>query len=166
MLQEERVYWYGHVIEACSSGLLRHGLNFSIAWCTMRLISVEKRLEAYINAEGDHSEHLLWHCLPDIPVATHYHRFFSQPQTTIHYWLFPEPPTLERIQQTFSQMKTFCNSQVGVVTFLGGVGTWIIIFSWNNANNHKYVWIIPLKMTSLDFPRKSSYIWQVRWINL
>ena len=40
-LQEERVYWYGPV-EACGSGLLRHGLNFSTAWCTMRLIGVEK----------------------------------------------------------------------------------------------------------------------------
>jgi len=37
--QEERVYWYGHV-EACGSGLLLRGLNFSTAWCTMRLISV------------------------------------------------------------------------------------------------------------------------------
>ena len=32
---------YGHV-EACGSGLLRHGLNFSTAWCTVRLISIEK----------------------------------------------------------------------------------------------------------------------------
>ena len=32
---------YGHV-EACGSGFLPHGLNFSTAWCTMRLISVEK----------------------------------------------------------------------------------------------------------------------------
>jgi len=27
---------------ACGSSLLRHGLNFSTTWCTMRLISVEK----------------------------------------------------------------------------------------------------------------------------
>ena len=32
----------------------------------------QKRLEACTNAEGGHSEHLLWHCLPDIPVATHH----------------------------------------------------------------------------------------------
>jgi len=31
----------------------------------------------------------------------------------------------ERMQQTFSQMKKFCNSQVSVVTFSGGVGKWI-----------------------------------------
>jgi len=29
-------------VEACGSGLLRHGLNFSTAWCNTRLISVEK----------------------------------------------------------------------------------------------------------------------------
>ena len=46
-----------------------------------------KRLEACINAEGDHSEHLLWHCLPDIPLATHHNRFFSEPLTTTHNWL-------------------------------------------------------------------------------
>ena len=33
-----------------------------------------KRLEACINAEGGYSKHLLWHCLPDVPVATH-HKF-------------------------------------------------------------------------------------------
>jgi len=52
------VYWYGHA-EVCGSGLLRHSLNFSTAWCTMRL-SVSTRLEACINAEGGYSEHLLW----------------------------------------------------------------------------------------------------------
>jgi len=45
------------------------------------------RLEAWINAEGGHSEHMLWHCLPDIPVATHHNRFFSEPLTTTHNWL-------------------------------------------------------------------------------
>jgi len=36
--------------------------------------SVLKKVETCIKAEGGHSEHLLWHCLPDIPVATH-HKF-------------------------------------------------------------------------------------------
>jgi len=35
-----------------------------------------KRLEACISAEGGHFEHLLWYCLPDIPVATHHNRLF------------------------------------------------------------------------------------------
>jgi len=33
-------------------------------------------------------EHLLWRYLPDIPVATHHNRFFSEPPTTTHIWLF------------------------------------------------------------------------------
>jgi len=38
------IWTMGHVV-ACSSGMLQHGLNFSTAWCTVWLISVEKRLE-------------------------------------------------------------------------------------------------------------------------
>jgi len=39
--------------------------------------SVSKKIEACVNAEHGHSEHLLWHCLPDIPVATHPNQFFQ-----------------------------------------------------------------------------------------
>ena len=90
--------------------------------------SVLKKTGSIINTEIGRSEHLLWHCLPDIPVAMHHNRF-SEPLTTTHNWLFSEPPTLERVQQTFSQMKKLCNSQVRAVTFLGGVGRWITVFS-------------------------------------
>ena len=38
-----------------------------------------------------------------------------------------------------------------------------IVFLWHNVYNQKYVWIILLKMTFLDFPRYSGYIWQARW---
>ena len=31
------------------------------------------------------------------------------------------------MQQTFSRMKKFCNAQVSVVTFSGGVGKWITV---------------------------------------
>jgi len=64
----------------------------------------QKRLEACINAEGGHSEHLLWHFLPDIPVATRHNRFFSGPPMTTHNWLSSEPATFERTQQTFGQI--------------------------------------------------------------
>jgi len=77
-------------------------------------------------------------------------------------WLFSEPPTCERTQQTFSQMKKFRNSQVSVVIFSDGVGKWIV-FVWNNVNYQKYVWIILLKLTFFDFLRYSGYIWQARW---
>jgi len=110
---------YGDV-EACGSGLLRHGLNFSTAWCTMRLICAEKKLEACINAEGGNCEHLLWHCLSDIPVATRHNLFYLESPTTTHNWLFSELPTFDRTQQTFSQMKKFSNLQVSVVTFQVG----------------------------------------------
>jgi len=133
------------------------GVNYATDQC-------QKILEACINAKGGHSEHLLWRCLPDIPVATHHNQFFSKPPTTTHNWLFSEPPTSERTQQTFSQMKKFCNSQVGVMTFLGGWESGLqIVFLWDNVNNQKSVWIILLKMTFFDFPRYSGYIWQLRW---
>ena len=71
----------------------------------------QKRLEAYTNAEGGHSEHLMSHqvfrVLADIPVATHHNWFFSEPPMTTHNWLFSLPPTFERTQHTFSQMKMF-----------------------------------------------------------
>jgi len=44
-----------------------------------------------------------------------------------HNWLSSEPPTFERTQQTFSQMKKFRSSQVSVVTFSGGVGMRITV---------------------------------------
>jgi len=55
--------------------------------------TVSKTLETCINAEGGHSEHLLWHCLPDIPVATHHNRFFSERPKITHNWLSSERPT-------------------------------------------------------------------------
>jgi len=67
--------------------------------------------------------------LPDIPVATHHNWFFSELLMTTHNWLSSEPPTFERRQQTFSQMKMFCSLQVSAVTFSGGVGNWITVFS-------------------------------------
>jgi len=48
--------------------------------------------------------------------------FFSELPMTTHNWLSSEPPTFERTQQTSSRMKKFCNSQISVVTFSGGVG--------------------------------------------
>jgi len=113
-----------------------------------------KRLEACNNAESGHSEHLLWHCLPDILVATRHNGFFLEPLTTTHNWLSSEPPTFERTQQTFSQMKNFCNSQVIVVTFSGWVASGLqFVFLWDNINNQKYVWIILSKWPFLYFPR-------------
>ena len=111
--------WYGYV-EACGSGLLRHWAEFQHRVVYFATDLCLKRLEACTDAEGGHSEHLLWRCLPDIPVATHHYRFFSEPPTTTHNWLFLEPPAFERTQQTFSLMKKLGNLQASVVTFSGG----------------------------------------------
>jgi len=107
-----------------------------------------KRLEACINIEDDHSEDLLWHFLPDIPVATHHNLFFSEPPTTSHNCLSSESPTFERTQQTFSQMKKFAIHKLLWWHFQVGWASGLqFIFFWDNVNNQKYIWIILSKMT-------------------
>jgi len=80
-----------------------------------------KKLEASINAKDGHSEHLrdiacLTFQLPQITIGSFQSRQ-RQPATG----LFSELLTFERTQQTFSQTKKFCNSQVNMVTFSGGL---------------------------------------------
>jgi len=119
-----------------------------------------KRLEACINVEGGHSEHLLWHCLPDIPHTAHHNQFFSEPPTTTGSF-HSEPPTFGRRQQNFSQIKksfaihklVWWHFQVGWASGLQ------LVFFWDNIENQKYVWIIMLKITFLDFPK-------VKWLHL
>ena len=113
-----------------------------------------KRLEACINAEHGHSEHLLWRCLPDIPVSTHHNRFFSEPLMTTHNWLSLEPPTFERTQQTFSQMKKFFafqklvlwNFQVGWASGLQ------FVFSWHHNQFYSEPPMTTHNWLSLDPP--------------
>jgi len=82
--QEERVYWYGHV-EACGSGLIvATWAEFQHSVVSYATDQCRKRPETCINAEGGHSEYLLRHCLPEIPVATHHNRLFSELLTTTH----------------------------------------------------------------------------------
>jgi len=59
----------------------------AVACCDMGWISAEhgvrcgwslvKRLETCIYAEGGDYEDFMWHCLPDILVATHHSQFFE-----------------------------------------------------------------------------------------
>jgi len=65
------------MLRLAGSGFLLTRVEFQTATEQCR-----KRLKTCINAEGGHSEHLLWHCLPDIPVATHHMWFFSEPSRT------------------------------------------------------------------------------------
>ena len=67
------MYWYGQ--QTCWGLLQRLVATWAEFQHSMVFYATDqcrKRLEACINAEGGHSEHLLWHCLPDIPVATHH----------------------------------------------------------------------------------------------
>ena len=116
-----------------------------------------KRLEACINAEGGHSEHLLWHCLSDNPVATHHNRFFSEAPTTTHNCLFSELPTFEKTQQTFSQMKKFAIHNLVWWHFQVGWASGLqFVFFWDNVNNLKYIcwkwlfWISQGKVATSD----------------
>jgi len=110
-------------IICCTAKILQgHKQEQKITTSPLFFSPLFSQLEACINAVGGHSEHLLWHCLPDGPATTHHSPLFSESPTTTHNWLSSEPSAFERTQQTFSQMKKFCNSQVSVVTFSGGVG--------------------------------------------
>ena len=65
----------------------------SLKHCVISQIT-RLRLDACIHAECGHFEQLLWHGLPDIPVATHHNNwFFSEPPTSAHNRLFTDPPT-------------------------------------------------------------------------
>ena len=142
----ERVYWYGHVAD-CGSGLLRHGLNFSTAWCTMRLISVE-RLEACINTEGKVVK--LNTCYDIILLAWHSSCHTLQPvlfrATDYNAQVHNKPSSGWK---SFAVHKlVWCHFQVGWTSGLQ------FVFFWDNVNNQKYVWIILLKMSFWIFQGK------------
>jgi len=72
----------GHATEGARMDMLRQRLVATWAefqHCVVYYVTEQcrKRLEECINAERGHSEHLLWHCLPDIPVATHHYGSFQ-----------------------------------------------------------------------------------------
>jgi len=92
-MMQKRVYtnYQSAMRMSCGSGLLRHGLNFSRACWTMRL---------------------MWRCWSEIQAVTQHHRLFSQP---------PVPHNTTRRfrgkQYTFHHTKEFCISQGSAVTF-------------------------------------------------
>jgi len=132
-------------------------LNFSTAWFTAT-DECRKGLETCINAVGGHCEHLLWHCLPDIPVATHHNRFFSEPPTTTYNWLSSEPPTFERMQQTFSFAVHKWVWWHFRVRWASGLQ---FVFFWDNIDSQNCVWIILLKLESDIFGYPN-----VKWLHL
>jgi len=113
-----------------------------------------KRLEACINAEGGH---LNTRC--DTACLTFQLLHITTGSFQSHRW---QPTTgcllsLERLKErntpsvrwnSFAIHKlVWGHSQVGWANGLQ------FIFFWDSVNNQKYVWIILLKMTFLDFPR-------------
>jgi len=148
-LQEESVYWYGRV-EACGSGLLWHWLNFSTAWCTMRLNSVYKDWKHVLTQNV-----VTLNTCCDIACLT-----FQLPHTS--------QPVLSRATDDNPQLALFRASNVWnqrlkernkpsarwkcfaihkLVRWhfqVGWVSTLQFVF-WDDINNQKYVWIIQLK---------------------
>jgi len=98
-------------------------ISASVVYCAPD--QCRKRLEACIHAEGGQSEHLLWHCLPDIPVATRHNRFFSEPPIATHKWLSSEPPAFEKCNKPSVRWKTFAFHRL--VAFWGGMSKWITV---------------------------------------
>ena len=118
-----------------------------------------KRLEACINAEGGHSEHLLWDCLPDIPVVTHHNRFFSEPPWQPSTGSFQSLQCLKERNKPSVRWKSFAVHKLVWWHFQDGWASGLqFVFFWANTDNQKYVWIILLKMT-LGFLK-------VKWLHL
>jgi len=146
MIQEEHVYWHGHVA-ACDSGLLRHGLNFSTAWCTMRVISVEKDWKHVLMQKV-----VILNTCCDVACLT-----FQLPHITTgsfqsHQWQ-PTTGSLQGLQclkecnRPSVRWKSFAIHKLVwwhiQVEWASGLQ---FIFFWDNVSNQKYVWIILLKM--------------------
>ena len=145
----------------CSSGLLGQGLNLSTAWCTMRLSNVEKDW----NHELKQKVVTLNICcntacqtfqLPHITTGS-FHSHRRQPTTGS----FQSLKRLKERNKTSVRRKSFAVHKSVWSHFQVGWSSGLqIVFLWNNQ---KYVWIILLKMTFLNFQRYSGYIWQARW---
>ena len=102
--------------------------------------------------------------LPIICVALFYGHFFnlfgqsfSKPRMPMptHNRLFSESPTFGGTQhylQSHVKVSHFTR-QCGDIFQVWWVGVTVCFFFWDNINNLKYVWIVLLKITFLDFPR-------------
>jgi len=116
-------------VEACGSGLLRRGLNFSTAWCTTRLNSVEKRLEACRRWS-------LW-TLAVTLLAWHFSCHTSQPvlfRAIDDNWQLALFRTSNVGKNTTNvRWKSFAIYKLVWWQFLGGVGKWITDFLWDHT---------------------------------
>ena len=117
--------------------------------------SVVKKLEACIHAEGGYFEHLLWHCLPDIPVSTHHNRFSQSHRCQPTTGSFQSHQNLKEHNKPPVRWKSLAFHKLVCWHFRWGrqVGMLQFVFFWDNINNQRYVWIMLLKMTVLDFTK-------------
>ena len=142
-LQEERVYWYGHV-EACGSSLLPHGLNFSTAWCTMRLISVEKdwkhvSMQKVVSLNTCCDVACLTFQLPHITTGS-----FQSHQCQPTACIFQSHQRLKECNKPSVRWKSFALHKWVLWDFhVGWVSSLQFVFLRDNVNNQKYVWIMP-----------------------
>ena len=163
-MQDERVYWCGHV--AACSGFLRHGLNYNTAWCTVRLISVEKDWKHVLTQKVA----TLNTCC-DIACLTFQLSHITTGSFQSHWWQptagsFQSLQRLKERNKPSVRWKCFAIHKLVWWHFQVGWVSGLQLFFWHNKNSLNYVWIILLKWLFLDFPRYNGYIWQVRWINL
>jgi len=128
-----------------------------------------KRLEACINADGVHFEHLSWHCLTDIQVATKHNWLLSQ--LTVPHDATP------LFRATNVWRKTiYLPSDEWILHFTWQCGDifqvwWAssqsrlqFVLVWDNANNEKYIWIILLKNDFLWISQgKVATVYRWRW---
>jgi len=149
MLEEEHMYWCGHV-EVCGSSLLRYELNFSTAWCTMRLISVEKDwkhvlTQKMVTLKTCCNIACLTFRLPLI--TTNSFQSHRRQPTIGSYW------SLQRLKERNKpsvRWKSFAVDKLVWWHFQVGWASGLqFVFFWDNINNQKCVWIILLKMTFL-----------------
>ena len=89
----------------------------------------QKRLEACINAEGGHSEHLLWHCLSDIPITT------SSLQS--HWW----QPTTLRSSSELQRLKEGNKPSVRWKSFaVHKLVWWHFQLAWASGSQIVFLW--------------------------
>ena len=167
MLQQEHVYWYGHV-KAFSSSLLWHGLNFSTAWCTMRLISVEKDwkhvllMQKVVTLNTCCNIACLTLQLPHITTGSFQSRRWQPTIGSLQNIQHLKNATNLQSDEKVLHFTSYC----GDIIRWGGQVDYSLFSSEITQIIRRIVWIILLKMTFWDFPRYSGYIWQVRWTHL
>jgi len=152
-LEEERMYWYERV-EACGSSLLWRGPNFSTAWCTTWLNSVEKDwkhvlMQNVVTLNTCCDSACLTFQLTHITTGS-FQSHRRQPTTGA----FQSLQRLKERNKPSVRWKSFAIHKLVWWHFQVGWASGLqILFLWDNISNQKYAWIILLKMTFIGFPK-------------